>query len=49
MAALRDDVDVTDVEAVRAHALARGLDRRFVDEFLPPPPMSLGGGRFAHW
>lgn len=29
--------DVIDVEAIREHALGRGLDRDFVDEFLRPP------------
>jgi hypothetical protein len=45
MAAIRDGVDPADLKALRDHALRRGLDPRFVDELLPPPPISLGGGR----
>jgi hypothetical protein len=49
MDAYRDGVDVSDVEAIRQHALGRGADARYVDAFLPPSsPISLGHGRWLY-
>lgn len=45
--ALQDGVDAADLERLRAHAIATGLDPSFVDEFLPPGPTYLGEGRWA--
>ena len=46
MAAMRDGVDSRDLDAIRRHALERGMRADFVDEFLPPPPMCLANGEW---
>jgi hypothetical protein len=46
MRAMRDGIDPTDTDRLREHAIGTGLDAGFVDEFLPPPPVSLGNGRY---
>lgn len=45
--ALQDGIDATDLDRIRAHAIGRGLDPNFVDEFLPPGPTFLGNGRWV--
>lgn len=52
MGAISNKVDISDSDAVREFWLAQGYDARYVDEFLPPPPVSLGFSRwlyFDHW
>lgn len=44
MHAVRDGVDPGDLESMRAHAIGTGLDPVYVDEFLPPAPISLSDG-----
>jgi hypothetical protein len=42
-----DGVDPEDLAQIREHALKSGLDASYVDEFLPPYPVSMGQGHWA--
>lgn len=44
--AMKQGVDVSDLAQLRVHGLEMGLLASYVDEFLPPPPVSLGAGRW---
>lgn len=44
--AMRDGVDPSNLEQLRAHAIARGVADKAIDESLPPPPVTLGSGRW---
>ena len=44
--AMRDGVDPSNVELLRAHAVSRGVKSASVDAMLPPPPVTLGNGRW---
>jgi hypothetical protein len=46
MRAMQDGIDPADLDGVRAHAIACGLDPDYVDEFLPPGPVLLADGRW---
>lgn len=45
--AMKQGVDVTDLGKLRVHGIEMGLLPAYVDEFLPPPPVSLGDGRWV--
>jgi hypothetical protein len=46
MDAMGDGIDPADMGQVREHAIRRGLDPRYVDEFLPPGPILLKSGNW---
>ncbi|MEM9190957.1 MAG: hypothetical protein AAGF12_17360 [Myxococcota bacterium] len=47
-AAHDDGVALTDLAAIRAHAIGTARHADFVDEFLPPGPIYIGNGRVLY-
>jgi hypothetical protein len=48
-AAMHENVDISDISAIRTYWLAQGMVANFVDEFLPPFPASLGSNRWVYF